>query len=200
MIGEVDAALAGWLGQMLAGRATVVFDQPDGMPAAPVLHVLLHEVREDPDGAPAGGMSVRDDAGRVVARLAPPRRYRLHYLLTAWAGGARAEHELLGTVLTAAATAQALPPDCLTGELAAGGYPVLVRCAPQERTVPAAFGWLDGRPPARTGLELAVLATMTPEPDQWLAPPPRRLDVRSGVTEPSAHRLPRPAITEPRRD
>ncbi|BCJ31902.1 Pvc16 family protein [Actinocatenispora sera] len=196
MIADLDTALERWLARMLPDEVAIVLDPPTTPGPVPVVHAWLYAIREDPDGAPAGGSSVRDDDGRVVARLPAPRRYRFDYLLTAWAQTARSEHELLGQVLVSAASTLALPPEYLDGRLA-NGYPVVVRCAPQDPDRPAGTGWWAARPSARTALALTVLATLVPEADAELSPSPRRVALRSEQSPAAtAPRPRRPAVIE----
>ncbi|MGH8574430.1 MAG: Pvc16 family protein, partial [Gammaproteobacteria bacterium] len=105
MLRDVDISLAAWLSGFLPPGTDVVFDLPsfDGPSARPddrvVLALHLHDVREEGELTPGDWNELRNDEGRLVGRLPPQRRYRLTYLLTAWAADTLDEHELLGTVL-----------------------------------------------------------------------------------------------------
>lgn len=192
VIADVDATLAAWLGGLVPD-VRLSFAPPGGEPPAPgrsrsatagkaeppVLSVLLHAVREDPDGSLAGWDEVRDEHGVMVGRTPPPRRYRLTYLLVATATEPLAEHEVLGSVLVGAARDEVVPGAHLAGALAHADGPVLVRCAPPAGTADAQHLWASWGCPARLALELTVLAPM---PTSFLlaaAPPPARVELHT---------------------
>lgn len=200
MLRDVDTSLAAWLVEYLPPGAGVVFDAPDQIrdghqPAGTALGLFLHEVREEAEITPADWSSVRGDGGQVIGRLPPQRRYRLTYLMTAWAGDRLTEHELLGNVLAGCAVHHIIPTSSLQGCLVDAGQPVMIRCAPFDRGCDPRELWAAWRIPPRTALELSVLAPLPITALTTVPPAPRRLELNSARKPPP---LPRRArIVEP---
>ncbi|MCB5164588.1 DUF4255 domain-containing protein [Streptomyces bambusae] len=155
----------------LAHWPAAVLVQPSG------LGLYLHRIEEVPTGLGGDWYDVRDDAGRVVARGGPARRFRLGYLLWAWSEQDPAEElRLLGDALGLLAGHPHLPAWCLSGPLAAGG-PTRLTLAPEGQT--AADGvWSAAGLAPRTTLHVALAADLLPDP---VAPAPlvRERDVRT---------------------
>lgn len=222
---DADASLACWLARVLPAGTKVRFDAPNPgwtgrPPDPPFVDAFLYDVREDVQENQAGWSDVRDAGGRVTERQAPPRRYKVRYLLTAWiadsaaeksvgekavsvtarpgdtmtpprgpgtatpGGPGMAEHELLGTLLSACATTDVLPAGCLCGALAAAGLPTLLRCAPADGQTDPARLWAGFGLPYRAFLELLLIVPVLPRPDTDLAPPAREIAV--GMSKPGA--------------
>jgi Pvc16 N-terminal domain len=200
---DVDTSLAAWLTGYLPPGAAVVFDAPEH-PATtePALGLYLHDVREEAELTPAGWSTVRDAEGNVIGRSPPQLRYRLTYLLTAWAGDPLAEHEMLGAVLAGCAVHQTIPVESLRGRMAEAGQPVLVRCAPFERGCDPRELWAAWRIPPRTALELSVLAPLPVAAMASVPSAPRKIDLRSARRPPAGtaaapgHQPRRPRIDE----
>jgi hypothetical protein len=97
----------------------VSFDVPAASWAAalarPTVNLFLYEVaRSDhPNRAPT--RRIDDDGKRE--RRPPQPMVQLSYLVSAWAGSARDEHQLLGEVISRLAGRDTLPPDYLPHEL-----------------------------------------------------------------------------------
>lgn len=123
--------------------------------------------------------------GRVVGRQPGVQRYRLSYVVTAWAGddvrdddgvgcgpGSRvlAEHELLGSVLRACSTADSLPAECLAGELGEANIPVAVHCAPEGLGSASSHLWAGWNVAPRAYLDLVLVVPLVPPMDTDLAP------------------------------
>lgn len=218
MLADADASLACWLARHLPADFGIRFDAPrpswaDQPPEPPFVDVFLSDVRQDGDGRAGDWADVRDDCGRVVGRQRAPQRYRLRYLLTAWAdagagaepNGSRAtaaalaarpevaEHELLGLLLCACATQDALPDECLHGSLAGTGLPTLLRCAPADGRDDLARLWTGFGLPPRAFLDLLLIVPVLPPLDRDLAPPAREITL-----DLTAARTGSAATTEPR--
>lgn len=183
MLRDVDVSLAAWLGAFLPAGGTVAFDVAavaDGdRPAAPVLVLHLHDVREEGEMTPGSWSEVRDAGGTLVGRLPAQRRYRLTYLVAAWAADTLAEHEALGSVLAGCAVHHVVPLAALRGVLADGDQPLMTRCAPVDRGCDPRELWAAWRIAPRTALELSVLATLPLAAMLEVAEPPSGIDLRS---------------------
>jgi hypothetical protein len=196
VIHDVDQTIAACLSRWLPGGTVVRFDAPDGSWAGPapdgdgqaaqILGAFLYDIREDPGAAAADPVLVRDDEGRAMGWQPPIRKYRMSYLLTAWAGdapdggaGSRGlrEHELLGSVLVGCVTQTAVPPDCLRGTLARCPQPVLISCAAADHVVDVTHLWSSLGVAPRTTLDLMVLVPVIPALLTELAPPSRSIDL-----------------------
>ncbi|MEO9139104.1 MAG: DUF4255 domain-containing protein [Jatrophihabitans sp.] len=111
----------------------VSFDAPTGTWAAQLaritINLFLYDVARS--GLPSRSMNHRIGAdGRAQQRPQQPM-VRLSYLVSAWAGNARDEHQLLGDVISCCAALSELPPKHITGELTS---PVHMTFADDERT------------------------------------------------------------------
>jgi hypothetical protein len=181
VIRDVDATLAAWLARHVPG-VRISFAPPGHETAkggAAVLSVHLYGVREDADGSLSGWDVVRDQKGVVVGRTPPSRRYRLTYLLVATAADTLTEHDVLGRVLAGAVQDEVVPQEFLAGELVHAERDVLVRCAPATGTADPQHLWATWDCPARTALELSVLAPMPMSFLLSAPPPPSHIDLRT---------------------
>ncbi|TKA09604.1 DUF4255 domain-containing protein [Actinacidiphila oryziradicis] len=130
MIHEVDEVLKGLLsGGALAGTGVeIAFDAPTREWAArrnaPTIDAYLYDIREDVRRRERGAISVKDERGVVLRRRQPPRWFRLSYLITAWTKRPQDEHRMLSAVLATLLPREVLPPEELTGALAALGLTV----------------------------------------------------------------------------
>lgn len=178
MIHEVDLALAALLRDKLAAGTEVLFEppSPDWTVRSRQFRVslFLHGVREDLEGRRSNWEDSVDDRGRVIARRPSPRRYRLCYLATCWAGSVADEHGMLAAVLDGLTATDVVPDRHLTGQLAP---PVHVAVAhPDLPTVPIELWHALGVAP-RTGLDVVVTATLHRAPDTELATAPGTVDL-----------------------
>ncbi len=153
VIAEVSAALRGLYGPLLPSGVPLRFGPPTD--ASSALSVFLAAVDEDPHAVPADWVDVRDDAGRVLGRQPPIRRFDLTYLVSAWAKTAEAEEALLDLVLAATVPTIRLDPALLGGTLRGADEPVLIRLATD-----AATRWSDLGLPPHTVLGLTVNAPL----------------------------------------
>lgn len=182
VIHDADRSLAAWLSDVLPEGVTVTAEPPapawaQRPPALSLVDAFLCDIREDGTGLSADSSPVRGADGGLTARQPPVRRYRLSYLLTAWAAEVAAGHELLGAVLTACAADDIIPPGCLRGTLALAGLPVTLRCAPPEPAVTPQQLWASLGIPPRAAVVLVMTVPLVPAPQAGLAPPARRLDL-----------------------
>lgn len=93
----------------------VSFEAPSGTWAAQVnritVNLFLYSVSRSPQ--PPRPMASRTGADGRLEQRAPLPMVQLSYLVSAWAGSTRDEHQLLGDVLTRLIAAQVLPPEHL---------------------------------------------------------------------------------------
>ncbi len=198
MIPEVDLALTALLRGKLAAGTEVLFEPPSPewtvRTRPPMVSLFLYKVREDLEGRQSSWQDSVDDRGRVIARRPSPRRYRLCYLATCWAGSVADEHTLLTSVLDGLTVADVIPDRHLTGQLTP---PVHVAVAhPDLPTVPIELWHALGVAP-RTGLDVVVTATLQRAPDTGLATAPGTVDlgVAGSVPKPPKRRPQLPAPT-----
>lgn len=176
VISEADEALVALLRAALPTGTVVTLDHPDPQWTEPVVCVLLHAVREDVAARHAFWQDDVDQRGHVVARRPPSRRYRLCYLLAAFAGDAAGEHRLLDAALGALATED-------TAHISVGH--------PDLPAAPAELWQALGVPP-RGGLDVVVTTIVTPTPHTDLAPAPAIVDVGVARDVPEPVRPPKP--------
>lgn len=89
----------------------VVFEPPNGTWAASLsritVNVFLYDVQRA--NVPSRSATLRT-AGETVQRRRPQPMVRLSYLLSAWAGSPRDEHQLLGDLISIVAATEYVPP------------------------------------------------------------------------------------------
>lgn len=116
-----------------------------------------------PDRALANGSAHRPGQRRPRPATGPSAvSEAISETVTQTAVQAVSEHELLGSVLAGCATADSIPPDCLCGVLAGAGEVVPLVCAAADRAVDAIMLWSVLGVPARTALDLKVVAPVVP--------------------------------------
>jgi hypothetical protein len=163
----------------------VSFDAPTGTWAAQLaritVNLFLYDISRS--SIPSRSQTHRvDPNGRIQQRAQQPM-VRLSYLVSAWAGNARDEHQLLGDVISRCVAVGELPERHITGALSS---PVHLSFADDERTRPRdvwsgvggqlkpsftlqanlaadTFDWRDEAPPV-TSIE----ALMPPRPARLL--------------------------------
>jgi hypothetical protein len=192
VIHEVDLALTALLRDTLAAGTDILFEPPSPewtvRTRPPTVSLFLYGVREDLDGRQATWQDSVDDRGRVIARRPSPRRYRLCYLATCWAGSVTDEHGLLSAVLAGLTAADVVPDRHVTGQLSP---PVHLAVAhPDLPTVPIELWHALGVAP-RTGLDVVVTATLQRAPDTGLATAPGTVDLGVAGTGPRPPKPPR---------
>lgn len=135
MINEVDETLrALFRNEVLSGTdVDVVFDAPTRDWATrrnkPSLNIYLYDIREDLRRQQYGETEVRDDSGRVVERVQPPRYFKLSYLVTAWTQRPEDEHRLLSAVLATLLNHPYLPDEHKTDILRENDISLLLKVA-----------------------------------------------------------------------
>lgn len=168
------------------GEVEVVFDAPtrewSGRRNAPTINVYLYDIREDMRRRERGmlneyGPPDSASATQVIAWHLPPRHFKLSYLITAWTQRPEDEHRLLSELLSCFLRYDALPPELLSGDLAALQLPVPVTVAlppPEDRAFADVWSALGGE--LRPSIDVVVSAPITTG-QHWDAGPP--------VTEPT---------------
>jgi hypothetical protein len=136
----------------------VSFDPPSRTWAAQLsrvtVNLLLFGVGRSGQPPRASGERIGPD-GRVERRPPLPM-VELNYLVSAWAGNVRDEHELLGDVLSCIVTNQVLPSECLSVELPAT---VQIALAPQDHgRAKDVFAAVDGS--LRASFEIVVTTAL----------------------------------------
>lgn len=111
----------------------VSFDAPTGTWAAQLaritVNLFLYDIARS--ALPSRSQNYRTGAdGRLQQRVQQPM-VRLSYLVSAWAGNARDEHQLLGDVISRCAALTELAPEHITGELTS---PVHLSFTEDDRT------------------------------------------------------------------
>ena len=193
MIEDVDAALEALVRTVVpTAEAGVDFGAPSlewaGSLAKPCVNLFLHHLEEQRSGRGADAEDVRDESGRVVARRAPVRRYRLSYLVSTWPGGragraSSADHKLLDRILRVVAETDTLPASLLTGSFVEGAVHVdLALGEPSEARVRPHDLWSALGVPPRAGLDLVVSAPLVPTRLSEVAAPAERIDLVASRT------------------
>jgi hypothetical protein len=193
MIEDVDAALEALVRTVVPiTEAAVDFGAPSpewaGSLAEPCVNLFLHQLEEERSGRGADAEDVRDESGRVVARRAPVRRYRLSYLVSTWPGG-RADratgHKLLDRILRLVAETDTLPASLLTGSFVEEAVHVdLALGEPSEARVRPYDLWSALGLPPRACLDLVVSAPLVPTRLSEVAAPAERMDLVANRTDP----------------
>ncbi len=102
------------------GDVDIVFQRPDKEWGAavtrPTVNMFLWDVRRN-SGAQEAGIETVEENGKMVRRQPQPR-VDCRYMVTAWAGDVRDEHQLLGAVLGAFLRYSEMPVSYLSGGLA----------------------------------------------------------------------------------
>jgi hypothetical protein len=207
MIADVDASLRSLLrATALHGSdVDVVFDSPTQQwrdhVSGSVVNAYLWEIREDVSRRQNDWEDIRNDEGRVVGRRPPLHRYRLRYLMTAWAGSVADEHRLLSSLLTALANEQAIPSEHVTGDLVDEGLPVFVTIAlpsPDESTPPDLWSSLGIAP--RPSLDLVVTAPLPRPVPATVATPVRERHITVAAPNGAPEVVPTEIADERRRE
>jgi hypothetical protein len=183
VIDDVDASVLGLVRTAIPQHdAAVRFDAPtaDWVAAlkGPCIDLFLHDIVEDVGGRGADWVDIKDGDGRVIARQPPLRRYRLSYLVSAWASSPEVEHRLLGRLLRALVEADHLAAGVLVGSLLEEARYVNVALAePSPSRLRPHDLWSALGAPPRTSFELVVTAPLRPAPVSETAPPVETLDL-----------------------
>ncbi len=186
----------------------VSFDPPSRSWAAQLSRItvsmFLFGIGRSPQ--PPRPMADRSDASGRIQRRGPLPMIELNYLVSAWAGNVRDEHELLGDVLGCFLTHQALP-----AEFAAPGLlsSVQIALAPADTPrVKDVFASIEGSMRAAfeivltTALDVGAWADAAPSVQRieaLTAPIPSRAAVApaTATTRAGAPAVPAPAVPAP---
>lgn len=186
LIPAVEDALTAYLDRAVplsAHQATVSFDPPTPAWAEQAtgraVSMFLVGITRSPQPPRASAPRASSD-GRVERR-APLPLVQLSYLVSSWAEDVRAEHGLLGDVLTRLMTAQVLPEWAVEAELSSS---VQVALAADD-VLAVTHLWRSLGAPHRAGFVLQV--TVASDAFDWELAPPSVTDVST-----SASVLPRP--------
>lgn len=178
MIHEVDEVLKRLVrGGALAGtEIEVAFDAPTRDWAArrnaPTVNAYLYDIREDTRRRERGTAAVHDSRGVVLRRRQPPRWFRLSYLVTAWTKRPEDEHRLLSAVLATLLPREVLPPEELTGALAALDLSVPMSVAgvqTESRSLAEIWSALGGE--LKPSLDVVLTAPFPAYPEYDAGPP-----------------------------
>jgi hypothetical protein len=193
VIQEVDQALQALIERDARDSTDVevLFDAPNAEWAAKyknrsAINLYLYDIREDLRRRERGLLNEygpQDDGERrIVARTLPPRHFKLSYLVTSWSATAKHQHELLSDLLTCFLRYEALPPELLSGALAALRLPVPMTLAlppPEDRSFADVWSALGGE--LKPSLDIVVSVPVDTgrryEAGPALEQPPVRLTV-----------------------
>ncbi|MEV6718002.1 Pvc16 family protein [Lentzea sp. NPDC051208] len=183
MIEDVDASLRAALSPHLPSGVEVDFEPPGSSHAkkTPRLTMFLLRVNAVTANMVNGYLDVRDDRGRVVARRRAPRRYALHYLVSASGDTATEEHALLGRALTVLGGMDVIPPDHVLASLTEAGSPVTVHVVDEQSTRHATELWTAFGTRPRPFFELALNVVVNSPTDALVSVPPAASRVAVGV-------------------
>jgi hypothetical protein len=165
MIHEVDESLRRFVRRdALPGNdVDVAFDAPtkdwSSRRTGPVVDLYLYDIREDMRRRHYGEIATLGPNGTVEARNAPPRWFKLSYLVTAWTQRPEDEHRLLSVLLGCFLSRDSLPPDLLAGSLADVSAQIPYTCAlppPQDRALSDVWSALGGE--LKPSLDLVLVA------------------------------------------
>lgn len=176
MIHDVDASLRALIERDLGKGTEISFEAPTRDWAAqrtkPAINIYLYDIREDRARREVMFEDVRDEGGRVIERRRPPRRFRLTYLVTAWAQRPEDEHRLLSSLLATFVRQDYLPPELLTESLAAAGKVVVASVAVplnDEKQISEVWSALGGE--LKASLDLAIVAPLDVATTMPVGPP-----------------------------
>lgn len=185
------------LADVLPAGTAVRFDppEPSWRGGKDTVGVLLYRVVEDVTARAAAWSDLRDEQGKVTARVPAERRYRVSYLVTAWAADPEREHALLGDALAGLGVGPTVPAACLSEDL----HNVEIAVAsPEFAGAPMELWSALGIAP-RASIEVVLTAPVPVRPATDLAPVPEEINL--GLAAPGAPMPPapaRPAASPPR--
>ena len=179
MIHLIDASVERFLRSVvpLPQAVAISFATPDKRWGAalsgPALNLFLWDVRRDLRQAQLGVQYEQGPDGQNVVRRPDPD-ITLSYLVTAWAGEPRDEHQLLGSVLRVLLAHSQIPAEHVVPELDVVGG-LVVEVASGDGRPTDFWSSLDGQ--LKPGFELSVRCRVPLDPKLDLGPPIRGIDV-----------------------
>ncbi len=178
MIQDVDETLLAIVRRDALTGATVevAFDAPTrewvARRNAPTVDMYLYDIREDLARREVQWERVIDDAGRVIERRPPPRRFKLSYMVTAWTQRPEDEHRLLSGLLGCFIRHERVAPADCAGTLADQSLPLLLSTAlplGSDRSIADVWSALGGE--LKPSLDLIVSAPFVVDVAQAAGPP-----------------------------
>ena len=146
----------------------VLFDAPTKDWASrrntPTIDIYLYDIREDMRRRHAGEVFVRNEQGRKTSSSAPPRTFKLSYLVTAWTQRPEDEHRLLSSMLACFLRNDRIPADWLVGQLQENGWPLDVTIGlppPEDRALSDVWSALGGE--LKPSLDLVITTPIDTE-------------------------------------
>lgn len=193
LVPAVDRALEQFLRRTLPLsdlEGDISFDTPTSAWSAQVnrltVNLFLYQVARSPQ--PPRPAQQRPGPDGRLERRPPQPLVELCYLVSAWAGSVRDEHQLLGEALTRLLAVQALPTWAVADDL---GSSVQVAVQQDDHNRPRElWGTLGGQVRASFG----IVATVTADVHDWELAPPQVTGVDAAASV-----LPRPAAEDSRR-
>jgi hypothetical protein len=160
------------------GDVDIVFQRPDKEWGAavtrPTVNIFLWDVRRN-SGTQEAGIETVEENGKLVRRQPQPR-VDCRYMVTAWAGDVRDEHQLLGAVLGAFLRHSEMLPVHLTGPLATvRPYPSIQ--VPRFDGSDTADFWTAVGGELRPAIDVIISATFDAAALSEAGPPVRRLEL-----------------------
>lgn len=153
MIHDVDETLRAIVRRDVINGADieVLFEAPTKDWASrrntPTIDIYLYDIREDMRRRHAGEVFVRNEQGRKTSSSAPPRTFKLSYLITAWTQRPEDEHRLLSAMLLCFLRNDRIPQEMIAGALGEQGWPIDVTIAlppPEDRALSDVWSALGG--------------------------------------------------------
>jgi uncharacterized protein DUF4255 len=185
----LESTLQSWLREQLplpADVGDVSFDSPEATwgtsVTRPTVNLFLFEIARAAQQPLA--LPPRRDAGGMLVRDPPAPAVSFSYLLSAWGGGVREEHRLLGDAVRAV-----LRSPSLLGDPAQTGLVAPVQLAlspPEPGRARDLWSGLGSR--LRASMVLVATTAVTLERPQPLSPPVQRVEVDVVRSEPAVPR------------
>jgi hypothetical protein len=209
MIQDIDESMRALVKQeaLDSNGVEIAFDAPTSewvsRRNAPSVDLYLYDIREDLSRRETMWQEVRDAAGLVTGRRAPPRWFRLSYLVTAWTQRPEDEHRLLSAMLSCFIRHEMVPPAMLTGSLAGIDQTVVLTAAlppTDDRSIADVWSAMGGE--MKPSIDLVVTAPMDVARERSVGPPVLEEPVLSVVqSEPTTQKKSRkrsPKVAVPR--
>lgn len=160
-IRNVDESLEKFIRDRMALRddlGDVTFDAPTSNWSAQLSRITVNLFLYDVglSTQPSRAAMRRVDSNGAVQQRAPQPMVRLGYLVSAWAGSPRDEHQLLGDLVSLFAASVSIPPEHMVGNLASS---IQVRMIADDTNRPRdVFAGSGGQLKASFALEATVAA------------------------------------------
>lgn len=186
MLHLLDDAIEAYLRAEVPLRGTdvdMVFQRPDKEWGAavtrPTVNLFLWDVRRN-SGAQESGIEMVEENGKMVRRQPQPR-VDCRYMVTAWAGDVRDEHQLLGAVLGAFLRHSEMPPVYLPGVLGrVRPYPSIQ--VPRFDGSDTADFWTAAGGELRPAIDVIISATFDAAAVAEVGPPVLRVELTAERT------------------